>query len=77
MPLLTRLLLLLFIMTGLSAPVLSGFARRQKLTEREGRLLELGTLLLLAPKKVGQGGIVFGLMTIAVGLTWGAARLTR
>lgn len=58
----------------------------RKLTEREGRLLklmsglmmlELGTLLLLAPDRVGQGGIAFGLMGLAVGVTWLAARLTR
>jgi hypothetical protein len=58
----------------------------RKLTEREGRLLklmsglmmlELGTLLLLAPERAGQGGIAFGLMAVAVVLTWVAARLTR
>ena len=57
-----------------------------KLTEREGRLLklmsgvmmlELGTLLLLAPERVSQVGIAFGLMAVAVGVTWFAARLTR
>lgn len=58
----------------------------RKLTEREGRLLklmsgvmmlELGTLLLLAPERVSQAGIAFGLMAVAVGVTWLAARLTR
>ncbi|MCK9201440.1 MAG: hypothetical protein M0P59_08030 [Gallionella sp.] len=58
----------------------------RKLTEREGRLLklmsgvmmlELGGLLLLAPELVSQAGIAFGLMALAVGVTWIAARLTR
>jgi len=58
----------------------------RKLTEREGRLLklmsgvmmlELGALLLLAPERVSQAGIAFGLMAVAVGVTWLAARLTR
>ena len=58
----------------------------RKLTEREGRLLklmsgvmmlELGTLLLLAPERVSQVGIAFGLMAVAVGVTWLAAHLTR
>ncbi|OGS94751.1 MAG: hypothetical protein A3G79_02350 [Gallionellales bacterium RIFCSPLOWO2_12_FULL_57_18] len=58
----------------------------RKLTEREGRLLklmsgvmmlELGAILLLAPERVSQIGIAFGLMAVAVGVTWLAARLTR
>ncbi|MFA5371784.1 MAG: hypothetical protein WC053_04825 [Sideroxydans sp.] len=58
----------------------------RKLTEREGRLLklmsgvmmlELGALLLLAPERVSQVGIAFGLMAMAVGVTWVAARLTQ
>jgi glutaredoxin len=58
----------------------------RKLSEREGRLLklmsglmmlELGGLLLLAPELVSQVGIAFGLMAVAVGVTWLAARLTR
>jgi hypothetical protein len=58
----------------------------RKLTEREGRLLklmsgimmlELGALLLLAPDLISQPAIAFGLMGVALGLTWMAARLTR
>jgi hypothetical protein len=58
----------------------------RKLTEREGRLLklmsglmmlELGGLLLLAPERISQVGIAFGLMAMAVITTWIAARLTR
>jgi hypothetical protein len=58
----------------------------RKMTEREGRLLkllsgvmmlELGAFLLLAPERVSQVGIAFGLMAVAVGVTWLAARLTR
>jgi len=58
----------------------------RKLTEREGRLLklmsgvmmlELGGLLLLAPERVSQFGIAFGLMAVAVIITWGASRLTK
>ncbi len=58
----------------------------RKLTEREGRLLKLmsglmmlglGLLLLLAPERITQIGIAFGLMLTAVALTWVAARLTR
>ncbi len=58
----------------------------RKLTEREGRLLKLmsglmmlglGALLLFAPDLVSRVGIAFGLMAVAVGLTWLAARLTR
>lgn len=58
----------------------------RKLTEREGRLLklmsgvmmlELGALLLLAPAWISRVGIAFGLMAVAVGVTWIAARVTR
>ncbi|MDO8812097.1 MAG: hypothetical protein Q7J38_08740 [Gallionella sp.] len=58
----------------------------RKLTEREGRLLklmsgammlELGTLLLLAPDYISRIGIAFGLMAVAVGITWIAAHLTK
>ena len=58
----------------------------RKLTEREGRLLklmsgvmmlELGAILLFAPERVSQVGIAFGLMVVAVGVTWLAARMTR
>ncbi|MDP2694701.1 MAG: hypothetical protein Q8O58_07545 [Gallionella sp.] len=58
----------------------------RKLTEREGRLLklmsgammlELGALLLIAPDYISRVGVAFGLMAIAVGITWIAARLTR
>lgn len=58
----------------------------RKLTEREGRLLklmsgimmlELGAMLLLAPDRISQAGIAFGLMAVAVGVTWIAARMTR
>ena len=40
-------------------------------------MLGLGVLLLLAPERVSQVGIAFGLMAVAVGITWIAARLTR
>lgn len=58
----------------------------RKLTEREGRLLKLmsglmmlglGALLLVAPERVSQIGIAFGLMAVAVAITGIAARLTR
>ncbi len=58
----------------------------RKLSEREGRLLklmsglmmlQLGALLLLAPQWISRLGIAFGLMTVAVGATWIAARATR
>lgn len=58
----------------------------RKLTEREGRLLklmsgammlELGALLLIAPDYLSRVGVAFGLMAVAVGITWIAARLTR
>jgi hypothetical protein len=58
----------------------------RKLTEREGRLLklmsglmmlELGALLLVAPERVSQVGIAFGLMAVAVVVTAIAARMTK
>lgn len=58
----------------------------RKLSEREGRLLkllsgvmmlELGALLLLAPERVSQAGIAFGLMAVAVGITFVASKLSR
>ncbi|MDD5388034.1 MAG: hypothetical protein PHD37_01725 [Gallionellaceae bacterium] len=58
----------------------------RKLTEREGRLLkllsgmmmlELGLLLLLAPEWLSQVGVAFALMGVAVGVTWGAARIKQ
>ena len=58
----------------------------RKLSEREGRLLKLlsglmmlglGLLLLFAPDKLGNLAVAFGLMAMAGGLTWVAARLTR
>jgi hypothetical protein len=66
--------------------VFAGTLGARKLTEREGRLLKLmsgvmmlglGALLLLAPERVSQVGIAFGLMAVAVFTTWIAARLTR
>ncbi|MDP2134079.1 MAG: hypothetical protein Q8J99_10755 [Sulfuritalea sp.] len=66
--------------------VFAGSLGARKLTEREGRLLklmsgvmmlELGALLLLAPERVSQVGIAFGLMAVAVGITWIAARLRK
>lgn len=71
------------------AAIVIVFARTlgaRKLTEREGRLLKLmsglmmlglGALLLLAPQLVSQVGIAFGLMAVAVAVTWVAARATR
>jgi hypothetical protein len=71
------------------ALIVFAFARTlgaRKLSEREGRLLkllsgmmmlELGLLLLLAPERLGQAGVAFALMALAVGITWIAARLTR
>jgi hypothetical protein len=65
--------------------VFAGSLGARKLSEREGRLLklmsgvmmlELGALLLLAPQRLSQVGIAFGLMGVAVGLTFLAARLT-
>jgi uncharacterized membrane protein HdeD (DUF308 family) len=55
----------------------------RKLSEREGRLLklmsgvmmiELGVLLLFAPERVSQLGIAAGLMTVAFGITYIAAK---
>jgi hypothetical protein len=66
--------------------VFAGTLGARKLTEREGRLLKLmsgammlglGVLLLLAPERVSQVGIAFGLMALAVVVTLIAARLTR
>ena len=65
--------------------VFAGSLGARKLTEREGRLLklmsgvmmlELGVLLLLAPERVSQVGIAFGLLAVAVGIAFVAARLT-
>ncbi len=70
------------------ALIVALFARSlgaRKLTEREGRLLklmsgammlELGALLLFAPDYISRVGVAFGLMAVAVGVTWIAARLT-
>ena len=58
----------------------------RKLTEREGRLLkllsgvmmlELGVLLLVAPEQLNNLAVAFGLLGVAVGAAWIAARLTR
>lgn len=71
------------------AAIVIVFARTlgaRKLTEREGRLLklmsglmmlELGALLLLAPERISQVGIAFGLMAVAVAITWIAAQITK
>ena len=71
------------------AAIVMFFARTlgaRKLTEREGRLLklmsglmmlELGVLLLLAPERVSQVGIAFGLMALAVAITWIAAKIAQ
>lgn len=71
------------------ALIVIAFARTlgaRKLTEREGRLLKLlsgtmmlglGLLLLLAPEWLNQVGIAFGLMALALAVTWLAARLTQ
>lgn len=71
------------------AAIVIVFARSlgaRKLSEREGRLLklvsgvmmlELGALLLLAPERFSQVGIAFGLMAVAVLVTYIAAKLTR
>lgn len=64
--------------------VFAGSLGARKLSEREGRLLklmsgammlELGALLLLAPERVSQVGIAFGLLAAAVGITFVAAKL--
>lgn len=66
--------------------VFAGSLGARKLSEREGRLLklmsgvmmlELGALLLLAPERVSQVGIAFGLMAVAIGITFMAAKLHR
>ena len=66
--------------------VFAGSLGARKLSEREGRLLkllsgammlELGLLLLLAPERLSQVGIAFGLMAVAVLVTFIAAKLTR
>ena len=58
----------------------------RKLSEREGRLLKLlsglmmlglGVLLLLAPERLDNLGIAFGLLAGSAGLTWLAARWSR
>jgi hypothetical protein len=58
----------------------------RKLTEREGRLLkllsgsmmlELGVLLLVAPEWLNNLAVAFGLLGVAVVITWIAARMTR
>jgi hypothetical protein len=58
----------------------------RKLTERDGRLLkllsgsmmlELGVLLLVAPELLNNLAVAFGLLGLAVAITWIAARLTR
>jgi hypothetical protein len=63
--------------------VFAGTLGARKLTEREGRLLKLmsgvmmlglGALLLLAPERISQAGIAFGLMAVAIGTTWLAAK---
>ena len=71
------------------AAIVAIFARTlgmRKLTEREGRLLkllsglmmlQLGLLLLIAPDRVSQVGIAFGMMLVALLLTRIAARVTR
>ena len=58
----------------------------RKLSEREGRLLklmsglmmlQLGLLLVLAPELLNRLGVAVVLISVAVGTTWIAARLTR
>jgi hypothetical protein len=58
----------------------------RKLSEREGRLLklmsgvmmlQLGTLLVLAPDWLNRLGVAFALLGVALAATWVAARLTR
>ncbi|GAO35398.1 membrane protein [Sulfuricella sp. T08] len=58
----------------------------RKLTERDGRLLklisgvmmlELGTLLLVAPERLNNLAVAFSLLGVAVAITWIAARMTR
>lgn len=66
--------------------VFAGTLGARKLTEREGRLLklmsgvmmlELGGLLLLAPERVSQAGLAFGLLAFALIATIFAAGLTK
>lgn len=66
--------------------VFAGTLGARKLSEREGRLLKLmsglmmlglGGLLLLAPERISQVGIAFGLMAGAVLITYIAAKLSR
>jgi hypothetical protein len=71
------------------AAIVVVFARSlgaRKLTEREGRLLKLmsglmmlglGGLLLVAPERINQLGITFGLVAATLAITFVAARLTR
>lgn len=58
----------------------------RKLSEREGRLLKLlsglmmlglGILLLLAPERLNNLLVAFGLLAVAVALTWLAARFSK
>ncbi|MDP3685959.1 MAG: hypothetical protein Q8R64_00065, partial [Sulfurimicrobium sp.] len=58
----------------------------RKLTEREGRLLkllsgtmmlELGALLLIAPEQLNNLVVAFGLLVVAVAITWSAARMSK
>lgn len=57
----------------------------RKLTERDGRLLkllsgammlELGALLLVAPERLNNLAVAFGLLGVAMAITWIAARMT-
>jgi len=69
--------------------IVLAFVRRmgaRKLREREGRLLkllsgammlELGVLLLVAPQRLNNLVVAFGLLGVALFVTWMAARLTR
>ena len=71
------------------AAIVAVFARTlgaRKLSEREGRLLkllsgvmmlELGALLLIAPELMNQAGIAFGLMLLAVVVTFIAGKHSR
>jgi len=71
------------------AAIVVVFARSlgaRKLREREGRLLklmsgvmmlELGALLLIAPERVSQAGVAFGLLAVAVLVTYIAAKANR
>ncbi len=58
----------------------------RKLTEREGRqlkllsgvmMLELGGLLLIAPERLNNLAVAFGLLGVALVITWIAARMSR